>query len=104
VVLGTALSTFPIVLTLIGLRTRTAGATAALSGWTQSTGYLMAAAGPFGVGVLHGATGGWDVPLVVLAVLSVPLFLIGLYVGRPAYLEDELEARAGSRTAVAAQP
>jgi CP family cyanate transporter-like MFS transporter len=35
VVLGTALTTFPVVLTYIGLRTRTAGATAALSGWTQ---------------------------------------------------------------------
>jgi len=91
VVLGTALTTFPIVLTYIGLRTRTAGATAALSGWTQSTGYLMAALGPFGVGVLHEATGGWDVPLVVLAALSVPLFAVGLYVGRPAHIEDQLQ-------------
>ena len=70
VVLGTALTTFPIVLTYIGLRTRTAGATAALSGWTQSTGYLMAAIGPFGVGVLHEATDGWTVPLVVLLTLT----------------------------------
>ena len=91
VILGTALTTFPIVLTYIGLRTRTAGATAALSGWTQSTGYLMAALGPFGVGVLHEATGGWDVPLVVLTALSVPLFAVGLYVGRPAHIEDQLQ-------------
>ena len=93
-VLGTALTTFPIVLTFIGLRTRTAGATAALSGWTQSTGYLMAAIGPFGVGVVHEATGGWTVPLIALLALSVPLFLVGLYVGRPAHIEDELEQRA----------
>jgi CP family cyanate transporter-like MFS transporter len=93
VALGTALATFPVVLTLIGLRTRTPGATAALSGWTQSTGYLVAAVGPFGVGVLHGATDSWTPPLVVLAALSVPLFLVGLYVGRPAYLEDQLAAR-----------
>jgi CP family cyanate transporter-like MFS transporter len=92
VVLGAALTTFPIVLTYIGLRTRTAGATAALSGWTQSTGYLMAAAGPFGVGVLHDATGGWSVPLVVLLALSVPLFVVGMYVGRPAHIEDQLRA------------
>jgi CP family cyanate transporter-like MFS transporter len=89
-VLGTALVTFPIVLTLVGLRTRTAGATAALSGWTQSTGYLMAALGPFGVGVLHEATNGWTVPLLVLIALSVPLFLVGLYVGKPAHIEDQL--------------
>jgi len=93
VALGTALATFPVVLTLIGLRTRTPGATAALSGWTQSTGYLVAAIGPFGVGVLHGASDSWTPPLVVLAALSVPLFLVGLYVGRPAYLEDQLAAR-----------
>jgi CP family cyanate transporter-like MFS transporter len=93
VVLGVALVTFPIVLTLIGLRTRTAGATAALSGFTQSTGYLMAAVGPFGIGVLHEATDGWTVPLLALTALSVPLFLLGLYVGRPAHLEDQLAAR-----------
>ena len=98
VVLGAALTTFPIVLTYIGLRTRTAGATAALSGWTQSTGYLMAAIGPFGVGVLHEATDGWTTPLVVLAALSVPLFLVGLYVGKPAHIEDQLASRAEAGT------
>ncbi len=101
VVLGAALTTFPIVLTLVGLRTRTAGATAALSGWTQSTGYLMAALGPFGVGVLHDATDGWTVPLLVLLALSVPLFVVGLYVGKPAHIEDQLSSRAvGATSAV----
>jgi CP family cyanate transporter-like MFS transporter len=52
----------------------------------------MAAAGPFGVGVLHDATGGWSVPLVVLLALSVPLFVVGMYVGRPAHIEDQLRA------------
>jgi MFS transporter, CP family, cyanate transporter len=94
VVLGAALTTFPIVLTYIGLRTRTAGATAALSGWSQSTGYLVAAIGPFGIGVLHDATGGWTVPLLVLTALSVPLFAVGLYVGKPAHIEDQLRRRA----------
>ena len=55
------LATFPIVLTLIGLRSRTPEGTAALSGFTQSTGYLIAAIGPFGVGILHELTGGWTV-------------------------------------------
>jgi CP family cyanate transporter-like MFS transporter len=97
-VLGAALTTFPIVLTYIGLRTRTAGATAALSGWTQSTGYLMAAIGPFGVGVLHEATDGWTVPLVVLTALSVPLFAVGVYVGKPAHIEDQLPTRPEAGT------
>lgn len=101
-VLGTALTTFPIVLTYIGLRTRTAGATAALSGWTQSTGYLLAVVGPFGVGVLHEATGGWNVPLVVLLILTAPLFVVGLYVGRPAHIEDQLAAREDTASATSA--
>ena len=100
-VLGVALVTFPIVLTLVGLRTRTAGATAALSGWTQSTGYLMAAIGPFGVGVLHDATDGWTVSLLVLIALSVPLFLVGVYVGKPAHLEDQLRTRTERGTTTA---
>ncbi len=101
VVLGAALTTFPVVLTFLGLRTRTAAATAALSGWTQSTGYLVAAIGPFGVGVLHDASGGWTVPLVVLLALSVPLFVVGLYVGRPAHIEDQLRTRDDVGTGVA---
>ena len=44
---------FPVVLTLIGLRARTSEGTAALSGFTQSVGYLIAAIGPFGMGFLH---------------------------------------------------
>ena len=94
VVLGAALTTFPIVLTYIGLRTRTAGATAALSGWTQSTGYLVGAAGPFGIGILHDASDGWTVPLLVLLVLCVPLFMVGLYAGRPAHIADQLPHHA----------
>jgi MFS transporter, CP family, cyanate transporter len=89
-VLGVALATFPVILTLIGLRTRTSAATAALSGFTQSAGYLLSAIGPFGIGLLHEATDGWTVPLVVMASLSIPLFLVGMYVGRPAHIEDQL--------------
>ena len=39
--------------------THAAPGTAALSGFTQSAGYLMSALGPFGVGALYDATGGW---------------------------------------------
>ena len=99
--LGAALATFPIVLALIGLRTRSAGATATLSGFTQSAGYLMAAVGPFGVGILHDATSGWTVPLLVLTALGIPLFLLGMYVGRPAHIEDQLAARSEHETTTA---
>ncbi|WP_246060500.1 MFS transporter [Nocardioides dongxiaopingii] len=91
---GTGTSTFPLVLTLIGLRARTEAGTASLSAYTQSVGYLFSAVGPFGVGVLHDVSGSWTLPLVVLTVLVVPLVLCGLAVSGPAHLEDELAARA----------
>ena len=50
------------ILTLVGLRARTPEGTAALSAFTQSAGYLLAAAGPFAIGMLHDATGGWTGP------------------------------------------
>ncbi len=90
VLVGVALSTFPLVLTLIGLRARTSEGTAALSGFTQSTGYLIASVGPVTVGVLHDVSGGWTLPLGVLLVLAVPQLLVGLSVARPEYVEDHL--------------
>jgi CP family cyanate transporter-like MFS transporter len=93
VVLGAATSTFPMVLTLIGLRAATPEGTAALSSFTQATGYLLAAIGPFGVGVLRDASGGWTVPLLALTVLVVPMLALGGYVSRPAAVEDQLASR-----------
>jgi CP family cyanate transporter-like MFS transporter len=93
VIVGVATVTFPLILTLIGLRARTPEGTAVLSAFTQSTGYLIAAAGPFTIGVLHSTTGGWTVPLVLLLVLSLPLFLLAAYVSRPAYVEDQMGVR-----------
>ncbi len=87
---GTGTATFPLILTLIGLRARTPYGTAALSGFTQSAGYLLAIIGPFGVGVLHDASGSWTLPLLVLAAINVPQLLVGLALARPAYIEDEL--------------
>jgi CP family cyanate transporter-like MFS transporter len=92
VLVGVAASVFPVVLTMIGLRARTSEGTAALSGFTQSVGYLIAAIGPFGMGVVYDLTGGWTVPLVGLTVLVVPQLAAGLMVSRPSYIEDAIEA------------
>jgi len=91
VIVGTGSTTFPLVLTLIGLRTRTPAGTAALSGFAQSVGYLIAVIGPFGVGLIHDATGSWRVPLVVLLALCLPQYVAGMAACRPRYLEDELQ-------------
>jgi CP family cyanate transporter-like MFS transporter len=96
--LGIGQGMFPLILTLIGLRARTSDGTAALSGFAQSVGYLIAAVGPLMMGAVYGATGGWTVPLLVLAALVVPQAIGGLLVSHPRYLEDEVADRA-DRTA-----
>lgn len=96
ILVGVGTVTFPLILTLIGLRARTAEGTAALSAFTQSTGYLIAVAGPFTIGVVHSATGGWTVPLLLLLVLAVPLFALAAYVCRPVFVEDQLGGGAVS--------
>jgi CP family cyanate transporter-like MFS transporter len=94
VLIGAGTTTFPLVLTLVGLRARTPEGTAALSSVTQSLGYLIAATGPFSFGALHDATGGWTWPLVVLTLLVLPLFALAAYVARPAAIEDQLRRPA----------
>ncbi|TWH67797.1 CP family cyanate transporter-like MFS transporter [Micromonospora olivasterospora] len=80
---------FPLVLTTIGLRARTAEGTVALSAFAQSTGYLIAALGPLLVGVLYEATGGWTAPIgFLLAALAVQT-AAGLVIARPRFVEDE---------------
>ena len=98
VIAGAATCTFPLILVLIGLRSRTPAGTAALSGFTQAAGYLLAAVGPFTVGVLHDATGGWTWPLLFLCALTVPQCIIGAGVARPAYVEDQLRTPAHGGT------
>ena len=90
VLIGIGTCTFALVLTLIGLRSRTPSGTAALSAFTQSAGYLLAALGPFTIGAVYDATGGWERPLILLIVLTVPMMLVGSYVARPRLVEDAL--------------
>ncbi len=49
-----------------------------LSTMAQSGGYLIASAAPFAMGALHGATGSWTLPIVMLLVSLVPMLLTGL--------------------------
>ena len=82
---------FPTAISLITARTRHPSVTAQLSGFVQPIGYGLAAVGPFGVGLIHEATDGWSLVLVLLALTSVPLTLAGLRVARPSYVDDELQ-------------
>jgi MFS transporter, CP family, cyanate transporter len=57
-------------------------AAASLSALAQSVGYLLASSGPLAVGLLHSATGSWNLPVAVLFVVNAVLLLAGLLAAR----------------------
>jgi len=59
-----------------------------LSTMAQSAGYLIASAAPFAMGALHGATGSWTVPIVMLLVVLVPMLVTGLAASRDRFVLD----------------
>jgi CP family cyanate transporter-like MFS transporter len=63
-----------------------AGVAASLSAFSQSVGYLVAAAGPLAVGLLHTATGSWVIPVAGLLVLCAAELATGLLAARPLLL------------------
>lgn len=69
--LGFGLGIFPLVMVMISRSGASTAETTALSTLAQSIGYLLATAGPFGMGLLHSATGGWTLPLALLLGLSL---------------------------------
>lgn len=77
---------FFLALAFFSLRAADPRSSAALSGMGQSLGYLVAAVGPVLFGVLHDATGGWRVPLAVLAGVAAAHAVIGLRAGRDAHV------------------
>jgi MFS transporter, CP family, cyanate transporter len=62
------------------------GAAASLSAFAQSAGYLVASAGPLELGLLHSATGSWNIPLAVLLVLCGCGLVVGIFAARPLVL------------------
>jgi CP family cyanate transporter-like MFS transporter len=86
---GAGGAVFPVTLTFFAMRTASAADTAALSSMAQAAGYLLAAPGPFVVGVLHDATGAWGAPVVLLTAVGAVQLGAGYVVGRPATLAAE---------------
>src|SRR5438270_1953290 len=71
-----------------------ADAAASLSAFSQSVGYLVASVGPLMVGLLHSATGSWNIPVALLLVLCAAELATGLLAGRPLVLPAATPPRA----------
>jgi CP family cyanate transporter-like MFS transporter len=82
VLLGAATASFPLALTMIGLRGRDSATVVRLSAFAQSTGYLLSIPGPILVGALYQHTGGWHAPLTFVAVLMLAQTAAGVVAGR----------------------
>ncbi|MEV6308130.1 MFS transporter [Streptomyces sp. NPDC051840] len=89
ILLGVANCAFPLALTMIGMRSRTGPGVVRLSAFAQSTGYLLSIPGPLLVGVLYQHSGGWGVPIALMAGLLVPQTVAGMLAGRARTVEDE---------------
>jgi CP family cyanate transporter-like MFS transporter len=87
---GIGSGSFPLALTMIALRTRTSDATASLSAFAQSVGYVLAGGGPLLVGVLHGRSGGWTGSFVLLFAALAVMVVAGWCAARPRFVEDEV--------------
>jgi MFS transporter, CP family, cyanate transporter len=82
---------FPICLTLINARTRSAHTSVALSGFAQGVGYALGALGPLLVGYLHDLTGGWTAPLILLLAIAAACAIAAAKLRKPTSIEDDLE-------------
>ncbi|MFE5679435.1 CynX/NimT family MFS transporter [Streptomyces erythrochromogenes] len=91
--LGVSNCAFPLVITMIGLRAKSPAGVVKLSAFAQSTGYLISIPGPLVIGTLYQHSGGWDLPLALMAGLLVPQIALGVLAGRDRTIEDECGMR-----------
>lgn len=84
---GTA---FGLTMMLFTLRTKTAFAAADLSGFAQSTGYLLAAAGPVAFAFLHDVTGGWTVPMWTFLLATLAFFFTSYIASKNVFVDEQV--------------
>ncbi|GAU68488.1 putative major facilitator superfamily transporter [Streptomyces sp. NBRC 110611] len=87
--LGISNCSFPLALTMIGMRSTSSAGVVKLSAFAQSVGYLISIPGPLLVGTLYGRSGGWGLPIALMAGLMVPQIVVGVLAGRDRRIEDE---------------
>ncbi len=74
------------------------GTAASLSAFAQSAGYLVASAGPLELGLLHSATGSWNIPVALLLVLCGCALVVGVLAARPLMLPGQQNTTRVSET------
>jgi MFS transporter, CP family, cyanate transporter len=77
------------------------GTAASLSGFAQSVGYLLASAGPLMVGLLHSATGSWNIPMALVLILAGCELAVGVMAARPLVLPAAAKEPAPAGAAAA---
>jgi CP family cyanate transporter-like MFS transporter len=80
---------FGLALLLIVLRAADEEAAAQLSSMAQAGGYVVAAAGPLAMGLLHAVTGGWTAPLLFLLAATAGQLVAGLGASRDRLVRHE---------------
>lgn len=81
-------SQFGLAVLFLVLRSANGSVASRLSSMAQCGAYLIAAAGPFVMGFLHSATGGWVVPIVFLIVATLVGLVVGYAAGRDRLIRD----------------
>ena len=86
-------ASFSLVMMLFTMRTESIYTSAELSGFAQSTGYLLAAIGPITFGWLHDITGSWHATCFGFIICAVVLFVSGLYGSRNVKIEQAMTSK-----------
>ncbi len=79
-------SAFGLALLVIALRSKNPETAASLSSMAQACGYLLAAPGPWLVGLLSTTSGGWKLAFGLVALFALLAALAGYFAGRPGEL------------------
>ncbi|GAA2601105.1 CynX/NimT family MFS transporter [Streptomyces tubercidicus] len=88
--MGISNCAFPLALTMIGMRATSSAGVVKLSAFVQCVGYLISIPGPLLVGTLYQHSGGWGLPIALMAGLMVPQIAVGVLAGRDRRIEDEV--------------
>nr|WP_221187328.1 MFS transporter [Helcobacillus massiliensis] len=97
-ILGVGGWSFPTAIAMIPARSHDPAVTARLSGFVQPIGYLLAAAGPFLVGVGIDRIGSWPPVITALVVAGFALAFAGWRSASGAFVDDQLAEVADARS------